>query len=60
MSKFYCKTKDKDVDIEITYIPSTTNEDKVEKYERGTKVCYDALYGYCFEHDKCPLRKKVL
>lgn len=58
MSKFFCSTKDKDVDIQINRVRSTSNEDDSEQFEKGTSVCFEAKYGNCFEHENCPLRRK--
>lgn len=58
MSKFFCSTKDKNVDVQINYIKATTQEDKSDKMIPGIKVCMENKYGYCFEYDRCPLRNK--
>ena len=58
MSKFFCSTRDKNVNVQVRRIRSTTNEDSLEQYKNGTKVCFEAQNGYCFEHENCPLRHK--
>ena len=58
MPKFFCFTRDKDIDYQINYVRSTTNEDVLEHVESGTKMCLEAKLGNCFERENCPLRRK--
>lgn len=58
MSKFFCSTQDKEVEIQTDYKNASTLEDASIVLIPGIKTCMENKYGNCFEFDKCPLRHK--
>lgn len=58
MSKFFCSTQDKEVEIQTDYKNASTLEDASIVLIPGIKTCMENEYGNCFEFEKCPLRHK--
>ena len=58
MLKFFCSTKDKEVEIQIDNKNASALEDVSVQKISGRKTCMENKHGYCFEFENCPLMKK--
>lgn len=58
MLKFFCSTKDKEVEIQTDYKNASTLEDVSIQLITARKTCMENKYGNCFEFENCPLRHR--